>query len=60
MSKFDDHHVIAVIPARGHVAEGEALTLKVTIMGGPSAASLYYRVMGEGEYTAAPLVHRWR
>ncbi len=51
---------VVVIPARTDVAEGEALTLKIVITGEPSAATLFFRVMGEGDYASAPLVHRAR
>jgi hypothetical protein len=49
-----------IVPGvRGSVAPGESLTLKVIILSAkpPREAALYWRVMGEGEFTRIPLSH---
>ena len=47
---------IRATPTRTHIYKGEALELKVWMLGGPDQATLYYRPLGGDEYNALPLI----
>ena len=51
---------IAVTPPRAYVGEGETLDLTVRVMGEPTAATLFVRALGEGEFETFALERRAR